>query len=74
MQSKEIIVEDIKLLATIKSVKRYMKDGCNYSLYCDCYNCKNANWYDDDYCNNQCLHFIDTGKALRVYCEKYEDK
>ena len=74
MQTKETIIEDIKLLATTKSVRRYMKDGCNYSLYCDCHNCKNESWYDDDYCNNERLHFVDSGKTTRVYCEKYEVK
>lgn len=74
MQNKEIIIEDVKLLATTKSVRRYMKDGCNYSLYCNCNNCKNESWYDDDYCNNQYLHFVDSEKTTRVYCEKYEVK
>lgn len=74
MQTKETIIEDVKLLTTTKSVRRYMKDGCNYSLYCDCRNCKNESWYDTDYCNNQYLHFINNGKTLRVYCERYEAK
>lgn len=72
MTNKEQIIEDIRLLATTKSVKRYIKDGCRYSLYCDCTNCKNESWYDDDYCNNQCLHFVDSGRTTRVYCENYE--
>lgn len=69
MTDKEQIIEGVKLLATTKSVRRYMKDGCNYSLYCDCNNCKNESWYDDNYCNNEYLHFIDSGKTTRVYCE-----
>ncbi len=55
MTDKEIIIENVKLLATTKSVKRYMRDGCNYSMYCDCNKCKNESWYDDDYCNNERL-------------------
>lgn len=74
MQTKETIIEDVKLHATTKSVRSYMKDGCNYSLYCDCHNCKNESWYDDNYCNNERLHFVDSGKTTRVYCEKYEVK
>lgn len=74
MQTKETIIECVKLLATTKSVRRYMKEGCNYSLYCDCNNCKNESWYDDNYCNNQYLHFIDSGKTTRVYCERHEVK
>lgn len=72
MQSKEIVIEGVKLFATIKSVRRYTKEGYRYSLYCDCNNCKNENWYDDNYCNNEYLHFIDKGKTTRVYCERYE--
>lgn len=72
MTDRQIIIEDVKLLATTKSVRKYMKDGCNYSLYCDCHNCKNRSYYDDNYCNNQYLHFINSGKMLRVYCENYE--
>ncbi len=74
MPDKEIIIDGVKILATTKSVKRYMKDGCNYSLYCACHNCKNESWYDDDYCNNERLHFVDCGKTTRIYCEKYEVK
>lgn len=74
MIDKEKIIDNVKLLASAKSVKRYMKDGCKYSLYCDCNNCKNESWYDDDYCNNQYLHYIDSGKTIRVYCEKYKVK
>lgn len=74
MTDKEQIIEGVKLLATTKSVRRYMKDGCNYSLYCDCNNCKNESWYDDNYCNNEYLHFIDSGKTTRVYCENYNNK
>lgn len=72
MTNKETIIEDVKLLATTKSVRKYMKNGCNYSLYCDCNNCKNESWYDDNYCNNEILHFVDSGKTTRVYCERYE--
>ena len=75
MTYKEQIIEGVKLIATTKSVKRYMKDGCNYSLYCDCGKCKNESWYDDNYCNNERLHFIDNDtKTTRVYCENYEVK
>ena len=74
MTYKEQIVEGVKLMATTKSVKRYMKDGCNYSLYCDCNKCKNESWYDDNYCNNEYLFFIDNGKTTRVYCEHFEVK
>lgn len=34
MTDKEQIIEGVKILATAKSVKKYMRDGCNYSLYC----------------------------------------
>lgn len=74
MTDKETIIEGVKLLATTKSVRRYMKEGCNYSLYCDCNNCQNESWYDDNYCNNEYLHYIDSGKTTRVYYEKYEVK
>ena len=75
MTGEEQIIEGIRLIATTKCVKRYMKDGCNYSLYCDCKRCKNASWYDDDYCNNERLHFIDNAtKTIRVYCENYKNK
>lgn len=74
MTNKEITIEGVKLLATTKSVKKYMKSGCKYSLYCDCNNCKNESWYDDDYCNNERLYFIENGKTTRVYCERYEVK
>ena len=75
MTDKEIIIENVKLLATTKFVKRYMRDGCNYSMYCDCNKCKNESWYDDDYCNNERLHFIDNDtKTIRVYCENYKNK
>lgn len=74
MENKEKIIDNVKLLATRKSVRRYMKEGCNYSLYCDCNNCKNESWYDDDYCNNEYSHYIDSGKTTRVYCENYEVK
>lgn len=46
MRSKKIVIEGVKLLATTKSVRRYTKEGCRYSLYCDCNNCKNESWYD----------------------------
>lgn len=75
MNYKEIIVEGVKLNATVKSVKRYVRDGCKYSMYCDCNKCKNESWYDDDYCNNERLHFIDNEtKTIRVYCENYKNK
>lgn len=75
MTDKEQIIEGIRLISTTRSVKRYMKDGCNYSLFCDCNKCINESWYDDDYCNNEQLHFIDNGtKTIRVYCENYNNK
>lgn len=70
--AKKIIIDGINLLATTKSARRYMKYGCNYSLYFNCHNCKNESWYDDNYCNNEMLHFVDSGKTTRVYCENYE--
>lgn len=53
---------------------RYMKDGVSYNAYISCDKCKNASWYDDDYCNNERLHFVekDNIKTVSVYCEKYE--
>ena len=43
MTDKEQIIEGVKILATAKSVKKYMRDGCNYSLYCDCKDCDMQN-------------------------------
>jgi len=40
--------------------KPYTKDGIKYIAYHDCARCKNASWYDDDYCNNQKKHFTYT--------------
>ena len=44
-----------------------------YRDYFTCRRCKNASWYDDDYCNNQHIHFIDKEnvKTTAVYCENY---
>ena len=72
MTYKNITVEGVKLKTTVKSVKKYMRDGCKYSMYCNCSKCKNESWYDDNYCNNEYLFFIDNGKTTRVYCEHFE--
>lgn len=71
-QIKVETIEGVKLKATTKSVKRYMRDGCKYSMYCDCGRCKNESWCDDNYCNNEYLFFVDNGKTTRVYCEHFE--
>lgn len=73
----EIISNDTNEPITInadKIGKRYMKNGCMYNKYHSCAKCKNASWYDDDYCNNQHIHFIDkkNAKTTQVYCENYE--
>lgn len=57
--------------------KPYMKDGIKYTGYYTCSRCKNASWYDDDYCNNQKMHFVEnenSGRRIHVYCENYEVK
>ena len=74
---KRIISNDTNLPITINSDKkgeRYMKYGRQYCKYHSCQKCKNASWYDDDYCNNQHIHFIDKVgiKTTSVYCENYE--
>ena len=63
----------ITVLAETKG-KRYTKDNHPYCMYMDCTKCKNASWYDDDYCNNQHLHFRDKANVhtTKVYCENYE--
>ena len=77
MTIKKRIIGDDNLPITVNSEKtgsRYMKNGCWYSKYHDCTKCKNASWYDDDYCNNQIIHFVDKEncKTTQVYCERYE--
>lgn len=74
---KRIISNDTGLPITVNSNKtgrRYTKNGHSYCAYHSCAKCKNASWYDDDYCNNQHIHFIDKdgGKTTSVYCESYE--
>ena len=63
----------ITVLAEVKG-KRYTKEKASYCAYMDCTKCKNASWYDDNYCNNQHIHFIDKEgvKTTSVYCENYE--
>ena len=53
---------------------RYIKNGHNYCKYISCEKCRNASWYDDDYCNNQKIIFVDKNncKTTSVYCENYE--
>jgi len=52
----------------------YMRGGIKYRGYYDCLKCKNASWYDDDYCNMQKIHFIypENNGRTKVYCENYE--
>lgn len=74
---KRIISNDTDLPITVNANKkgdRYTKNGHRYCKYISCSQCKNASWYDDDYCNNQHLHFIDKNgiKTTSVYCENYE--
>ena len=63
----------ITVLAEAKG-KRYTKDRHSYCAYMDCTKCKNASWYDADYCNNQHIHFIDKENVVttKVYCKNYE--
>lgn len=75
--TKEIVSDDTGDLVTVNVTKigrRYMKNGGLYCAYYDCKKCKNASWYDDDYCNNQKITFIDREgvKTTQVYCENYE--
>ena len=74
---KRIISNDTDLPITVNANKkgnRYKKNGHLYCKYMSCSQCKNASWYDDDYCNNQHIHFIDKDgiKTTSVYCENYE--
>lgn len=52
---------------------RYQKDRHPYIRYFDCTKCPKASWYDDDYCNNQKIHFVDREGVYttRVYCENF---
>ena len=73
---KRILDDDgfpITVLAERKG-KRYTKYGQPYCMYMDCTKCKNASWYDSDYCNNQEIYFVDKGgvKTTSVYCGHYE--
>lgn len=63
----------ITVLAERKGT-RYVLDRHPYCRYMDCTKCKNASWYDDDFCNNQIIHFVDKPGVwtTKVYCEKYE--
>lgn len=65
--------EPINVNVTEKG-KSYILGGCRYTKYHDCTKCKNASWYDDSYCNNQKIHFVEKEgvKTTRVYCESYE--
>ena len=67
--------EPITVNANAKG-RRFMQDGGLYNGYYSCDKCKNASWYDDDYCNNERFHFIekDGVKTVSVYCERYEVK
>ena len=74
---RRIISNDTGLPITVnanKTGRRYTKNGHRYCGYHSCEKCKNASWYDDDYCNNQQIDFIDkeNSKTTAVYCEKYE--
>lgn len=53
--------------------RRYQKDKHPYIKYFDCTTCPKASWYDDNYCNNQKIHFIDREGVYttRVYCENF---
>lgn len=77
LKKVEIISNDTNLPITVnadKVCRRYMRNGQMYAGYHSCTKCKNASWYDDDYCNNQHIHFIDKDnvKTTQVYCENYE--
>lgn len=53
--------------------KFYRKDRHPYIQYFDCTKCSKASWYDDNYCNNRKIHFIDREGVYttRVYCENF---
>jgi len=77
IKSKTIISDDTGEPVTINVLKKavhYMKYGHPYSAYFKCSKCKNASWYDDDYCNNQKLNFADKEdiKTTQVYCENFD--
>lgn len=71
---RKIITDDgvITVNALTKGMP-YQKNKHLYVRYCDCTKCHKASWYDDDYCNNQKIHFIDREGVLttRVYCENF---
>lgn len=74
---KRIISEDDNLPITVnadKKGRRYIKHGHPYCRYHSCEKCKNASWYDSDYCNNQHIHFVEKAgiKTTSVYCENYK--
>ena len=76
---KRIISNDTNFPITVNANKkgiRYKKDGHFYCKYMSCSQCVNASWYDDDYCNNQKIHFVDKDniKTTSVYCENYESE
>lgn len=54
---------------TDKCGNPYMKYGCKYAAYFTCSICKNESWYDDGYCNNQKIHFVDipNSKVTHVF-------
>lgn len=51
----------------------YQENRQPYRGYFDCTKCSKASWYDDNYCNNQKIHFIDKEGVYttRVYCENF---
>lgn len=74
---KRIISDDTGFPVTVNANKtgtRYMKEGCRYNSYITCSRCINASWYDEDYCNNQMLTFLEknNSRTVQVYCENYE--
>lgn len=74
---RRIISNDSDLPITVnceRKGRRYTKEKAHYCAYMDCTKCKNRSWYDETYCNNQHIHFIekDNTKTIHVYCENYE--
>ena len=76
MKRKTILDDDNNLVSVNCNdrCKPYIKDGHRYSMFFSCEKCKNASWYDDDYCNNGKIIFVDKEDVIttRVYCANYE--
>ena len=75
---KRRILDDDNNLITVNCTDRckpYTRDKHKYSMFFDCTQCKNASWYDDNYCNNGSIVFVDKDGIIttRVYCANYQE-